>query len=408
MALDANWPVATRDYVDRVYARLLRMDDEIKDTILIKAVTDVQNGVASLTGAIGVTKSEEEGDDENLTVTVSGVLSLVNGEDKIDDVAGALRTLSTGLSGKADAFTIEEDSVLSLSRKAAESGVDGEGDLVLSCDVTETVEKDSKSLVTSGAVYDAVGEGLTKATKDAAGVVRVGDGLDVNDGTVSVGDGVVTQLKVGNAELTTVPRTETGKFGGTVTIPVATDSAAGVVRVGDGLEVDEKGTLGVSDDVITQVKVGGEAVSSASRPDKFGGVVDIPKATTSVAGVVKVGDSLMVDAMGALGVSGDVITQVKVGGSPVASTSGTDEGRFGGTVNIPVATTGVAGVITVGDGLVVTDGKAGVSVTKDGGLTVDSLGLRVDTDTVATVEYVTRVIGGVADALAEVLGEETT
>lgn len=227
--------------------------------------------------------------------------------------------------------------------------LDDNGVLILSRGVSTNVEKDSTALVTSGAVAVAI--------SSATGV------------------------------------------------PVATSIQAGVVKVGSGLSVDADGTLSSSAEanVIEIVKVGGSALSVSDK------AVDVPVATSTQAGVVKVGGGLTIGTItGALSVSDDVITQVKVGGSPVASTPRMNEGKFGGAVNIPVATASDAGVITVGDGLAVTGGKAGVSVAKDGGLTVDSSGLRVDTDVVATVEYITRVIGGVADALAEVLGEETT
>lgn len=175
------------------------------------------------------------------------------------------------------------------------------------------------------------------------------------------------------------------------------------ITSGDEVKLDDGGVLTLSRGVNTSVEKDSTAlVTSGAVAAAISSAMEVPVATDSQAGVVKVGSGLSVSTDGTLSSSAEanVIETVKIGGSALSVSNK--------AVDIPVATRDVAGVVAVGNGLAVINGKAEVSVAGAGGLTIDSLGLRVDTDTVATVEYVTRVIGGVADALAEVLGEETT
>lgn len=130
---------------------------------------------------------------------------------------------------------------------------------------------------------------LPIATEEAAGVVKIGNGIQVTaDGTISV---------------------DVEK------IDVATKDKAGIVKPGDGINVTEDGTISVetpeynlpvaSEDTLGGIKVGtGLQVSEDGTLSTTGEGYNLPIASQTVLGGIKVGQNLTISPDGTLNASG--------------------------------------------------------------------------------------------------------
>lgn len=90
--------------------------------------------------------------------------------------------------------------------------------------------------------------------------------------------------------------------GGTYTLPAATDTVRGGIKVG--------ANLAISSDVLSvplATKLAAGAVKVGTRLSVTDGVVDVPLATASVVGAVKVGAGLSIDGTGTLSATGGTI-----------------------------------------------------------------------------------------------------
>lgn len=154
------------------------------------------------------------------------------------------------------------------------------------------------------------GYSLPPATASRLGGVKVGNGISVtSDGTISMG------------------------------APIATTSSLGVIKAGLGLQVGTDGTLSVRP---------GRGVSV----DSSGVSYDMPTATASRLGGVKAGASLTVTSDGTLG--------VKAGNGLALDADGSV------ALVMPKATQSTVGGVKVGSGIgVVSDGTASVLIDND-------------------------------------------
>ena len=209
----------------------------------------------------------------------------------------------------------------------------------------------------------------TYASTTAYGRVKIGDGIDVTNGVISVTSG-----------------------GSTYTLPAATADTLGGIKVGDGLTVAEDGTLSatgggssggeLADGSVTTAKLADKSVTSAKLAnnavtgDKIASqtvtranlkfycvgknqldtlTVDSARLCSSAVTTEKIADGAVTGAK--LGIaSADTIGGVKVGDGLSIATDGTlsaTGGGSGGSYTLPVATADTLGGVKVGTGLAV-------------------------------------------------------
>lgn len=109
----------------------------------------------------------------------------------------------------------------------------------------------------------------------------------------------------------------------------ATSYSAGVVRIGNGVSIDESGIISITpatSGIVGGVKKG-KSVQIASD-----GTIDVPIATKSSVGVIKVGSGLTVDADGTLNVDGssNLLDAYPVGSIYQSTNSTSPAALFGG------------------------------------------------------------------------------
>ena len=84
---------------------------------------------------------------------------------------------------------------------------------------------------------------LPTATPTRLGGVKIGDGINVeNDGTISVTGGTGTMGPTGP----TGPQGEQGPTGPSATVDIATTATTGVVKIGSGVNIDSAGTITIT------------------------------------------------------------------------------------------------------------------------------------------------------------------
>lgn len=155
---------------------------------------------------------------------------------------------------------------------------------------------------------------LPIASSSTLGGIRIGNGLDVSgDGTVSVN---VSELNIPNQYV----------------LPVATASVLGGIKIGQGLQITPDGVVSVN-------------TSSLPLPDEY----ELPVATSSRLGGVKIGQGINVGVDGAISVD-------------------TESLPLPDTYELPVASSTVLGGVKIGNG---------IDVTKDGTISVNKEELNI-------------------------------
>lgn len=224
------------------------------------------------------------------------------------------------------------------------------------------------------------------------GVVKIGAGIDVTDGVISVNAAgslpAATSTTLGGVIVPTGGGLAIDGSGN-LSIPLATSTTPGVITVGAGLVVaagvvsvdlaslpaattSVKGTVQVGNNISV---TGGlisvaDATAGAKGVARIGaglsvvsGVVSMKAATAGELGAIKVGTGLAIDGAGVLSTTA----------LPDASTSvkgivqiGTGLSVTAGVVSTALATSGVAGVVRVGSGLTVASGVISAPVATTG------------------------------------------
>ncbi len=191
------------------------------------------------------------------------------------------------------------------------------------------------------------------ATASTAGVVRIGTGLSVSAGLLSVP--TATASVAGIVQIGSGITVSAGTIS-VSTSTLATTGVPGFVKVGTNLTVASgvisapmatAGTLGV-------VKVGtGLTVSS--------GVIsaNVPVATTSTTGVVKIGSGLSVDGAGNVTFAGTAATASTLGLVKVGTGLSID-GAGSLSLSLPTATAGTVGGVKIGSGVTI-DGAGAIT-----------------------------------------------
>lgn len=189
------------------------------------------------------------------------------------------------------------------------------------------------------------------------GVVKIGNGIEVQDGVISV-----TSTSIPIATGTTLGGVSVPPSGnlvisaeGAVSVPLATASVPGVIKVGSGLTVSSGVLTPALVNATTSVK---GVVQVGTNINVAAGVISVPQATSSTLGVARVGTGLVATA-GVISVA--PATASTLGGIKAGSgITITGDGTISAAV-VPDATTGVKGVVQIGSGISVSAGAISVA-----------------------------------------------
>lgn len=231
-----------------------------------------------------------------------------------------------------------------------------------------------KGVVQLGTGFNVDGNGVVSldlnaiptATTTNKGLTQIGQGIAVNAGTISVDTnsigkattnslGVVsvgTGLSVSNGVVSLTP----------INIPDATTSSKGIVQVGQNINVSS-GTISVADATTTTK---GVATISGTGLTLTNGVLALNRssyASTTFAGLVKVGTGLIIDGNGVLNVNQTALADATTTTKGIC-TVGTGLSINSGIISVdpvPVASSTVLGAIKVGSNLAI-DGNGVLSV----------------------------------------------
>ena len=276
--------------------------------------------------------------------------------------------VSGTVSGNVATFAIDETYAASISGKSEVAYVEiTEGDTVIASTNRFTVivlesaeegadpsqayssgivEATERALAAAEAAEGVVMDDIPTMSANIKGGAKLGDGLEITDGVLSV------------------------VRGGTVEVPTMTETMKGGAKLGSGLEVDSNEKL--------NVKVDGTTISVDSNGALHGAsTYELPTMSANVKGGAKVGTALEVDANGALGVKPGT-TQAIGGVKPDGTTITVDsDGTIHGanSYELPTMSKTVKGGATLGSGLTVDDGALSL-----GDLVQSGSGAEVATD----------------------------
>lgn len=318
---------------------------------LRKLVTDLYGGLASMTATSTPLVSavlSHASDIQSLASTA--VTKDGSGNVSVSGSLTASRIIASSVDLVSAITALQSAMSTKQSALTAGSGISIVGNVIsLSYGVDTTVTASSSNLVTSGAVAAAIAGGtfsLPIATTTQLGAVKIGTGLSVNAAgllTTSAQQNVLEAVKVNGSALTIASKA--------VDIPVATSVAFGVVKIGTGIGI-ENGVISVSlpSSVMTGVIIGSSSASVSS------GAAVIPVAASGTFGVVKVGTGLFVEG-GAIGTSAESNILENVALGDISSTIALSSK----TAVIPLATSEAFGVVKIGSGLSVANGVVSAS-----------------------------------------------
>jgi hypothetical protein len=145
---------------------------------------------------------------------------------------------------------------------------------------------------------------LTTATSSVLGSVKIGSGISITaDGTISAtggggGDGSIVAAGTGTVVYSSVSGSTTTY---TVALTPASSGALGGVRVGSGLDIDGDGVLSTTatSTPASRSQLGAVIIGSGINVTTTGSI-SVPKASASVLGIIRVGTGLSIDGDGIL------------------------------------------------------------------------------------------------------------
>lgn len=228
--------------------------------------------------------------------------------------------------------------------------------------------------ITEGGVLSVTnvssGSGTTEpASKIKAGIVKIGDGIDVNEyGTISISN--ASSVKSGLMTATDKYKLDQLSAVQEYSLPKATAYTLGGIKVGTGLTSDVDGTVSVHLLEATKTSSGLMSAEDKDKLDKLdtlqgggsGGTSDyeLPMATSSTLGGIKLGTGLMSSSDGTVSVDLNEASTVTSGLMSVA-----DKRKLNSLENytLATATEETLGGIKIGSGLGInSDGKVSVDI----------------------------------------------
>lgn len=374
-----NGLVAVNGTVSLDSANLPKASASTLGVVKVGAGISVANGTISLNVndfSLPVATTTTEGIvkiGSGINVTGDGTIS-VNVPNATGATAGLVKLGSNIVIDGGGAISIPTASptVAGVVKVGAGLTIDGNGYLALSTTALATTStpglvRIGTGLLVSNGIVSIDTSNLPAASKSSKGAVRIGANIDVSGGLISV--------PVASSTTSGVVKIDSGKLfidgSGFLNInsslAFATSSQTGLVRIGSNISVNAQGYISVSIPDATTSSKGQVQVGYGLNVNN--GVLSVNDASTTGKGIVQIGTGLSV-TNGVL--SADI---------PTASTSVKGIVKIGnnidvtdGVISIPFATTSTPGVVTVGTGL---------SVDAQGRITADTASLPIATSSSA-------------------------
>ena len=344
----------------------------------------------------------------NLSINGSGVLSSTDTTYSIGDggltqnnFTDTLKTKLDGIEASSNNYSLPtaSDSVLGGIKVGTNLSINGSGVLsstdttysigdggLTQNNFTDTLKTKLDSIEASSNNYS-----LPTASSSILGGVKVGTNLSIDgsgvlsstDTTYSVGDGGLTQNNFTDTLKTKLDGIATSA--NNYSLPTASDSVLGGIKVGTNLSIDGSGVLSSTD---TTYSVGDGGLTQNNFTDtlktKLDGIeassnnYSLPTASDSVLGGIKVGTNLSINGSGVLS-STDTTYSVGDGGLTQNNFTDTLKTKLDGieasanNYSLPMAGVGILGGIIIGPGLSI-DGS-GVVTSTDTTYSVGDAGL---------------------------------
>ncbi len=223
---------------------------------------------------------------------------------------------------------------------------------------TYNISKNSWSIYNSSSSTD-----VDYATTSTAGIVKIGSGINVSSGVISVDSTKFQPILVSGTDIKTV-NGESILGSGNITIsagteyslPTANSATLGGVKIpaSGNIKIDTSGNLSVPTADSSTLGV----VKAGTNITNTNGTLSIPTASTSTAGVVKVGNGLSIS-------NGTLSTNLTI---PTKTSDLANDSNF--ITEIPIASDTQFGTVLIGDGLVI-NAETGALECSGGGIAED-------------------------------------
>lgn len=218
---------------------------------------------------------------------------------------------------------------------------------------------------------------ILNASKEVNGLVQIGDNINVDNGLISIPVATDTVLGVVKNGKTIVNKSGTLDVNtgdsfevagdGKINIKLATKDEAGIVSIGDNIQVEE-GKISVP---LASGEVAGLAKFGENITDNGDGTFSVKMASSEELGVVKVGNNLSLED---------------------------------GAIGVPVATDSIPGVVQIGENITLRDSTISVETASKDNLGVVSIGNNIDVENgkiSLTAGNITSALGYVPASSAE-------
>ena len=194
---------------------------------------------------------------------------------------------------------------------------------------------------------------ILNASKDVKGLVQIGDNINVDNGLISIPVATDTVLGVVKNGKTIVNKSGTLDVNtgdsfevaddGKINIKLATKDEAGIVSIGDNIQVDN----GKISAPLASSETAGLAKFGESIVDNGDGSFSVTKASSTDFGIVKIGNNLSLED---------------------------------GAISVPIATNFIPGVVQVGQNITLQDSTISVDSASKEGFGVVTIGNNIDVD----------------------------
>ena len=300
------------------------------DGSTVKSVTVTPGTVATIDDVISV-----------LTPKISPAI--------IELVSGNLR-IKSNTAGTCSTIRIQNDNFFKFMTGyvAISAPIDGLGETTIYLDDASAT---TKGVVKLGSGFSVDGNGfanfdsnsLTSATTGSRGVVQIGAGISVSNGLIST-------AMIPDADATTKGLVQIGQnisvSSGTISVPYATDSVAGVFKVGYGLTMSN-GVLQLDTTKLATSTTAG-LVKIGSGLTVTNGVLSAGSqiASASNLGMVKIGTGISVDGAGVISISPGSIPDATYTTKGLVQI-GSNISVTGGVISLPLGTGTTPGIVKV-------------------------------------------------------------
>lgn len=297
---------------------------------------------------------------------------------------------STGNDATIPAATVTDAGLMTAAMKAKLDGIEAGADNNVGTDLSM-----ANRGVDTLDIESSTGNDITvpKATPSLTGLMSAADKTKLDTVTSGANVNVTTDLSIANKTANTLDIASSD--GTDATIPKATATDAGLMSAADKVVLDA-----IVSNVTTDLSIANRGVDTLDINSSDGADITVPKATTSLTGLMSAADKTKLDGI-ATGAQVNVATDLSVANKTgttldVASSTGND-------ATIPAATATDAGLMTAADQVKLAGIAAGaqVNVATDLSMSnrgVDTLDVNSSTGTDITLPKATSSLTGLQSA----------